>query len=158
MTGKDLIEQRVIREQQWIYDAHLAGCTKPRIRVLAMAPVEEGGLGRILSYSEIRAAITEIRASNGSIVGTKEERVERYTLRYEEQIELALAARAAAAADNRIDYDAEKMLQAAQDRLAKLHGDDAATKIEAEVTTRDGVLDDLNAALISLGREPVEST
>ena len=39
----------------------------------------------------------------------------------------------------------------------EIYGDNAATKIEAEVTTRDGVLDDLNAALVSLGREPVEA-
>lgn len=154
----ELIEARVLREQQWIYEKHLAGHPKPTIRAMSLEPVERGGLGRsnAVSFPEMRAAIAEIRTSNGEIIGTKAERVERYTLRYEEQIELALAARSAAAAENRIDYEAEKLLASAQTALAKLHGDDAATKIEAEVTTRDGVLDELNEALAALDLPTVD--
>lgn len=153
--GTDLIEARVAAEQQWIYDAHLSGMTKPRIRALALEPVESGGLGRVVSYSEIRAAIDAVRAANGSIIGTKEERVERASLILDEQIMLGLAARRAAALENRIDYDAEKMIQAALDRKMRMHGDDAATKIEAEVTTRDAVAEELNAMLLRAGRDPV---
>jgi hypothetical protein len=39
-----------------------------------------------------------------------------------------------------------------------LHGLAAAQKIDATVTHRDGVIDELNASLAALGREPVEST
>lgn len=158
-VGTDLLEQRVAFEQQWIYDAHLAGHTKPHIRALAMRPASEGGLGRIITFSEIRAAIDAIRQSNGSIIGTKDERVEKASLLLDEQIELALAARAQAAAMDppRIDYDAEKMLQAALDRKSKLHGDDAATRIEADVTHRDAVTEELNAMLIRAGRDPVDA-
>lgn len=46
---------------------------------------------------------------------------------------------------------ADRRLDAAQKREAELHGLAAPTKIEAEVTTRDGVLDDLNAALAAIG-------
>lgn len=46
---------------------------------------------------------------------------------------------------------ADRRLDAAQKREADLHGLAAPTKIEAEVTTRDGVLDDLNAALAAIG-------
>ncbi|WP_334427512.1 hypothetical protein, partial [Levilactobacillus sp. HBUAS67566] len=58
---------------------------------------------------------------------------------------------------NKAIADADRRLQAAMKDEREIYGDNAATKIEAEVTTRDGVLDDLNAALVSLGREPVEA-
>ena len=156
--GTDLIEARVAHEQQWIYDAHLAGHTKPMIRALALRPVEEGGLGRVVSFGEVRAAIDAIRSSNGSIIGTKDERVERASLLLDEQIALGLAARRRAAAEDRIDYDAEKLIASALDRKAKLHGDDAATKIEADVTTHDALADELNAMLARAGRDPVPIT
>lgn len=59
---------------------------------------------------------------------------------------------------------ATKIVESADRRLAvamkderDLHGLNAPTKIEADVTTRDGALDDLNAALVALGAEPVEA-
>lgn len=58
---------------------------------------------------------------------------------------------------NKAISDADRRLAAAMKDEREIYGDNAATKIEAEVTTRDGVLDDLNAALVSLGREPVEA-
>ena len=58
---------------------------------------------------------------------------------------------------NKAIAEADRRLQAAMKDEREIYGDNAATKIEAEVTTRDGVLDDLNAALVSLGREPVEA-
>jgi hypothetical protein len=155
MTGTDLLEARVAREQAWIYEAHLAGHTKPHIRALALAAPEDGGLGRTISFAEIRAAIEAVRQSNGSIIGTKEERVEKASLLLDEQIELALAARRIAAAESRIDYDAEKLLVTALDRKAKLHGDDAAQRIEADITTRDAVAEELNAMLARAGRDPI---
>lgn len=59
---------------------------------------------------------------------------------------------------NKAIADADRRLQAAMKDEREIYGDNAATKIEAEVVTRDGVLDDLNAALVSLGREPVEAS
>ncbi len=59
---------------------------------------------------------------------------------------------------NKAIAEADRRLQAAMKDEREIYGDNAATKIEAEVTTRDGVLDDLNAALVSLGREPVEAS
>ena len=58
---------------------------------------------------------------------------------------------------NKAIAEADRRLQAAMKDEREIYGDNAATKIEAEVVTRDGVLDDLNAALVSLGREPVEA-
>lgn len=51
---------------------------------------------------------------------------------------------------------ADRRLAAAMKDEREIHGDNAATKIEAEVTTRDGVLDELNEAIIALGGTPVE--
>lgn len=53
---------------------------------------------------------------------------------------------------------AEKRLDSAQDREAKLVGLYAATEAKLEVTTRDGVIEDLNAALSRLGEAPVKTT
>lgn len=61
--------------------------------------------------------------------------------------------------------NATKVVESADRRLAAamrderdLHGLNAPTKIEADVTTRDGALEDLNAALVALGAEPVEAS
>lgn len=59
---------------------------------------------------------------------------------------------------NKAIAEADRRLAAAMKDEREIYGDNAATKIEAEVVTRDGVLDDLNAALVSLGREPVEAS
>lgn len=59
---------------------------------------------------------------------------------------------------NKAIAEADRRLQAAMKDEREIYGDNAATKIEAEVVTRDGVLDDLNAALVALGREPVEAS
>lgn len=66
-------------------------------------------------------------------------------------------------ADAKIREAAAKMLESADRRLAAaqrderdLHGLNAPTKIEAEVTTRDAVTDELNAMLIRAGRDPIE--
>lgn len=56
----------------------------------------------------------------------------------------------------KIVESADRRLGAVMEREAKLFGLDAATRIEAEVTTHDGALDDLNEALIALGGAPVE--
>lgn len=53
--------------------------------------------------------------------------------------------------------DAELRLLRYQEREAKIFGTDSPQRVEAEVTTRDGVLEDLNAALVSLGRDPVDT-
>ena len=53
---------------------------------------------------------------------------------------------------------ADRRLHSVMEREAKLFGLDTPTRIEADVTTRDGAIDDLNAALVALGADPVEVT
>lgn len=51
---------------------------------------------------------------------------------------------------------ADRRLDSAQVREDKLHGLSAAVKIEAEITTRDSIVDELNAELAAMGEQPVE--
>lgn len=51
---------------------------------------------------------------------------------------------------------ADKRLEVAMRNERDLHGLNAPTRIDADITTHDGVMDDLNAALVALGRDPVE--
>lgn len=154
----DLIEARVAAEQEWCWAQYVAGYPYPKIRALSTLPLEEGGLGLPsgLSVSAIRSLVAEYRVAQGQIIGTREERIERRQIEYDE-IALHAKRRIAAAAElGAMDKDAVKVLLDARAAEARMHGDDAAQRIEAEVTTRDGVMDDLNAALVALGREPVE--
>lgn len=50
---------------------------------------------------------------------------------------------------------ADRRLEAAQAREAKLHGLDAPTEAKVEVTHRDAVIDELNAALAAADLEPI---
>lgn len=50
---------------------------------------------------------------------------------------------------------ADKRLDAVQAREARLFGLDAPSEAKLEVTSRDGVLDDLNDALARLGEKPI---
>ena len=105
----------------------------------------------------MKGLVAAHRAEQGEIVGTREERIER---RQHELDELALLARASlgrAAKLGALDVHAAKVLLDARAAEAKMHGDDAALRIEADVTTHDAVLDELNAALVAMGEEPVRA-
>lgn len=155
-----LIEARVVLERAWVYERRIHdGMPWPAIRALALRPDEAGGIGRNYGVSTLRGMVAAHRADQGEVVGTREERLER---RQHEYDVLALGARAALAraAAHRDEYGepapyldtaAAKLLLDVRAAEARMHGDDQPTKIEAEVTTRDGVLDDLNAALAAIG-------
>lgn len=150
-----LIEARVVLERAWVYERRIHdGMPWPAIRSLALRPDELGGIGRNYGIATLRGMVAAHRADQGEVVGTREERLER---RQHEYDVLALGARAALARKASdpdypgLDVNAAKLLLDVRAAEAKMHGDDAATKIEAEVTTRDGVLDDLNAALAAIG-------
>lgn len=167
----ELVVARVVLEQQWTYDRRIVdGMTWQMIRSLALRPDEHGGIGRNYGIATLKGLVAAHRAEQGEIVGTREERIER---RQHELDELALLARGAlarAAAGGvvtidgerveippRLDEKAAKVLLDARAAEAKMHGDDAALRIEADVTTHDAVLDELNAALVAMGEEPVRA-
>lgn len=59
-------------------------------------------------------------------------------------------------AANKAIAEADRRLAAAQKDERDLHGLNAPTRIEAEVTTRDAVTDELNEMLARAGRPPIE--
>jgi len=152
----ELIEARVLREREWCWAAYVAGYPYPVIRTMTILPPSEGGLGYSLSVQAIKTLVTEHRAEQGEIIGTREERIERRQMRLDQIALDAQAALRRAREEEEFDPQAAKALLDVMAAEGKMHGDDAALRIEAEVTTRDGVLDELNASLAVLGMDPVE--
>lgn len=154
----ELVAARVVLERQWAYDRRIVdGMTWQMIRGAALRDDEHGGIGRNVGISTLKALVAAHRAEQGEIVGTREERIER---RQHELDTLALAARASlarAAAAGALDVHAAKVLLDTRAAEAKMHGDDAALRIEADVVTHDGDLAELNAELVALGLEPVKA-
>lgn len=183
-TRAELVEARVVREEDFALEAWRARVPFPEMRRRALAE-----LGYAISESGLRALVKSARARVGDLAMTRDERIERQQAEIDERAARArfdlrkwhaLAQEpqpdraecfdtsehrdALAAWAKRVEVankaiaDADRRLQAAMKDEREIYGDNAATKIEAEVVTRDGVLDDLNAALVSLGREPVEAS
>lgn len=182
-TRAELVEAKVIREEDFALEAWRARVPFPEMRRRALAE-----LGYAISESGLRALVKSARARVGDLTMTRDERVERQQAEIDERaararfdlrkwhalaqepqpsrseyFDTAEHRDALAAWGKRVEVankaiaEADRRLQAAMKDEREIYGDNAATKIEAEVTTRDGVLDDLNAALVSLGREPVEA-
>lgn len=188
-TGAELVEARVVREEDWALEAFRARLTFPEMRRLALAAPADGGLGYALSENALRNLVQQARKRHGDTAVTREERVERQQMEIDARIRAARHDLNRAHAETQrpvpervefVDEDewkqalaawrlrtesAAKAVEAADRRLAAamrderdLHGLNAATKIEAEVTTRDAVTEELNAMLLRAGREPIEST
>lgn len=152
----ELIEARVLREREWCWSAYVAGYPYPVIRTMTILPPDQGGLGYSLEVSTIKTLIAEYRAERGDIIGTREERIERRQMRLDQIALDAQAAMRRAREAEEFDAQAAKALLEVGAAEGKMHGDDAALRIEADITTRDGVLDELNASLAALGMDPVE--
>lgn len=188
-TRGELIEVRVLREEEWALEAYRARLSFPEMRRRVLMHPEDGGLGYAISESGLRGLVASARARVGDVALTRDERAERMQLEIDERIRRArfdLGRAHAMAQEPRpvreefADYSdylgavqlwaktveaAAKILDSADRRLAAaqkderdLQGLNAPTRIEAEVTQRDGVLDDLNASLAALGRDPVEAS
>lgn len=188
----DLIEARVVREEEWALEAWRARVPYPEMRRLAALPPDAGGLGYVLNESALRGLVQSARSRHGETVMTRADRIDRQQAEIDERIRRAsfdlrkwhafaqrpapdraefegaehpdIAWRTALEAHGKMIAEAMKAVAEADRRLAaamkderELHGDNAATKIEAEVTTRDAVTEELNAMLIRAGRTPVES-
>lgn len=156
-----LIEKRILEEQEWAWRARIvAGLSWHAIRGLALRPRDAGGIDRNVSIGALKAMVDAHRAAQGDIVGTRDERVERRQLEYDEIALLAREALARKAGDPMypgLDVNAAKALLDVRAAEAKMHGDDKPAEIKAEIVTRDAILEELNAELIALGEEPVKS-
>jgi hypothetical protein len=149
-----LISARLAHEQQWTYDRRIVdGLSWQAIRSLALRPDDAGGIGRNLSVGTLKGYVAEHRAAQGEIVGTRDERIERRQLEYDA---LALGARSALERAHEVgalDVHAAKLLLDVRAAEAKMHGDDAALRVEADVTHHDGATAELFAMLDEAGIE-----
>lgn len=179
----ELVEARVIREEDFALEAWRARVPFPEMRRRALVElgyaISESGLRALVKSA--RARVGDLAMTRDERIERQQAEIDeraaraRFDLRkwhaaaqepqpdraeYDDTAEhrdaLAGWAKRVEVANKAI-ADADRRLQAAMKDEREIYGDNAATKIEAEVTTRDGVLDDLNAALVSLGREPVEA-
>lgn len=187
-----LIQARILEDQQWAYDRRIRDALHwDTIRALALRPRSAGGLDRTVTRSELKALVAEHRAAEGVAFGTREERIERRSLEYDE---LALLARStitgealmpdlsgledepdddtrtkiakakaramiqaqALAMAARLRGDAAKLLLDTRAAEAKMHGDDAAQRVDVEVTNRSLLDAEIDAALDRM--EALDST
>lgn len=155
-----LIEARVVEEQAWAYDARIIrGLPWHAIRALAMRPREAGGLDRVLGIGTLKDLVAAYRSAQGEIVGTRDERVERRQLEYDEMALLARSALATKANDPMypgLDVNALKALLDVRAAEAKMHGDDRPAESKIEIVSRDAILDELNAELSAMGEATVK--
>lgn len=103
-----------------------------------------------------RLAAFDLERAHATLLADPPDRAE-YADREEYRDAVAMYWKGIEAATKLVE-SADRRLDSAHNREAKLFGLDEATRIEAEVTTRDGAIDDLNAALVALGADPVEVT
>jgi len=150
VQDREIIAARVEREEQWAYDRRSERLSIRQMRELVALEPEKGGLGYPLSENVLRqrvdAHFKRIRATLHTGV---DERRARQEAEIDELIRLAVAdIRAArAAGDVKASAEAEARLVKYQEREAKIFGTDSPTRIEADITTRDAVTDELNAML-----------
>lgn len=153
MAPGDLISAQLAAEQRWAWSAFLAG-VNPNVAALA----SREALGYELSPQAFRGLVEGYRAANGIARINRDARIEQQLFVLDEQ---QRTLRGIIASRERgdtmaLDLDGRKELRAVLDQIAKLEGLYAATKVEADITTHDGTLDQLNAALVALGEAPVE--
>lgn len=160
MTKVDraVVAAKVAVEEEWAYDRRTERLSWRQMRDLASLPIERGGLGYPLGIGtlKVRADAYFDQMRNTMRFGV-EERRSRQEGEIDELIRLAIGDIKAArlAGDVRASAEAETRLLRYQEREAKIFGTDAPQRVEAEVTTRDGILDELNASLVALGMDPV---
>ena len=181
-TRAELVEARVVREEDFALEAWRARVPFPEMRRRAFEElgyaISESGLRALVKSA--RARVGDLSMTRDERIERQQAEIDEraarasfdlrkwHALAQEPQPDRAEYADTAEHRDalaawakrvevaNKAIAEADRRLQAAMKDEREIYGDNAATKIEAEVTTRDGVLDDLNAALVSLGREPVE--
>ena len=184
LSRAELVEAKVIREEDFALEAWRARIPYPEMRRLGLDvlgyAISESGLRALVQSARARHGDTsmtraeridrqqaeideraararfDLRKWHALAQEPQPERSE-YFDTAEHRDALALWGKRVEVANKAI-AEADRRLAAAMKDEREIYGDNAATKIEAEVVTRDGVLDDLNAALVSLGREPVEAS
>lgn len=155
---RDVVLAKVANEERWAHTMRMQRLGFEQMQDLSALPVAQGGLGYLVPartlkkradayFAEMRATLQDDRAT----------RAERQSYEIDERARVARAdlIRAYEAGDVKAVEAADRRLAAAMRDERDLFGLNAATKIEAEVTTHDGVLEELNDALARMGRPPI---
>lgn len=176
-----LIEARIIREREWMHARWMERMTFRQIAAAAALPEDRGGLGIRVSVEGVRNMVQTHRREQGDLTLSIDERRERQSDEVDMRVraarrDLDAAYRGIEQArqelaelgpyadpaervallktielhENAIDR-ADRRLDAAQVREDKLHGLAAPVKVEADVTHRDAVAEELSAMMLRLG-------
>jgi hypothetical protein len=150
-----LIAVQVAREQEWAYALWRDHYSAHDVRRLSALAPRDGGLGYELSPSAFKGLVEGYRERMGLGNVNREARLERQLDDIDTITRVAGHALRRAHEIEALDVHAAKLLLDAGKREAELLGLNAPTKLEADITTHDGTLDQLNAALVALGETPV---
>lgn len=147
-----LIQAKIAEEQaferEWAYDLHVhQGLPFAVMLGRAVAPREHGGVGRRLAWPDLRRLIDEQRAIQGTPFGDRETRIERRQIEIDELARAARASLKKAAEVEALDVHAAKLLLDIRAAEARMHGDDAAQRVDVAVTTKTQLDAEIDAAL-----------
>lgn len=147
----ELIEARIIEEQEWAYARWTQRYSYRQMRALGCLPPSEGGLGRDLSPAAYRHLVQQAREAAGDLTLSREERLERMNaLNDDLSRELMRELEERRNETGRIDLKTLDALLAVQKREADLNGVDAAKRLDVEVTGRDKLDAEIEAMLARL--------
>jgi hypothetical protein len=152
----ELIAVKVMREQDWAYERWLEYVSYQAMRVQAAHPPAEGGLGYDLSLAALEGLVKGYREREGLSELTRDEARERRAHDLALVMRSARASMRNAAKVGALDVHATKLMLEAGRDLAKHYGTDQPITVEANVTHRDAVTEELNAMLVRLGEAPIE--
>lgn len=176
-----------LHEARWCYERRAERMTYQSIADLSGAETKDGGLGRRIGMKTVRKRVREYVATLAVVDDeTREEQRGRELADLDQQQrafallatpvdEVATLQRAFAMnttldalkqqrpdlivlRDERVTLRALEGMRAVGESRRRLLGLDSPAEVRAEVTSRDAVLDELNAALSSAGLKPVKAT
>lgn len=154
-TAAELIVLRVQAEQEWSYLRRMERLSYRAIAALAARPTSEGGLDHAMSPQAVSSLVQGYYTRMSDV---QQETLEQHRDRELEELDATTRAIGIQLAEDRangirLDPALVRELRMTGERRAKVLGLDAVAGLEVQVA--EGNLDQLNAALIELGREPI---
>lgn len=152
----ELIETRVLREQDWAYEQWLEHVSWQGMRARVNRHPDDGGLGYDLSIDALRGLVAGYREREGLVELTRDEARERRAHDLDLVHRAARASMRKAATVGALDVHAAKLLLEVGRDEAKHYGTDEPVVAKVDVTHRDAVTEELNAMLARAGRDPIK--
>lgn len=152
----ELLARRIVHEQEWAYARWLEHRSYRQMRIMANAPIAEGGLGYDLSLDALRGLVAGYRETHGEQTMTRAEHIDRELHDLDLAQQLALASMRKAADAGALDVHGTKLYAELGAQRRKLLGLDMPAEVKVDVTNHDAVTEELNAMLARLGEKPIE--